>query len=79
MSLVMTFLAIIAAWAAVAVAMLWGLLRVIHRHQEHHLRSAAQCFKEGVSHRHVRLKLALQSPETAVTDCHVHRLGERIG
>ena len=33
MSLAMTIFSMIAAWMAIALAMLWGLLRIVRRHQ----------------------------------------------
>jgi hypothetical protein len=32
MSLVMTIFSMIAAWMAIAIAMLWGVLRIVRRH-----------------------------------------------
>lgn len=32
MNLAMTLFSLIAAWMAVALAMLWGVLRILHRH-----------------------------------------------
>jgi hypothetical protein len=36
MSLGMTLVMLIAAWLAVAGAMLWGVMRISRRHQPHH-------------------------------------------
>ena len=35
MSLAMTLFSLIAAWFAIALAMLWGVLRIARRHQPH--------------------------------------------
>jgi membrane glycosyltransferase len=35
MSLAMTLFSLIAAWFAIAFAMLWGVLRIARRHQPH--------------------------------------------
>lgn len=35
MSLAMTLFSMIAAWMAIAMAMLWGVLRIARRHQPH--------------------------------------------
>lgn len=35
MSLAMTIFSMIATWMAVAIAMLWGVLRIARRHQPH--------------------------------------------
>lgn len=35
MSLAMTLFSLIAAWFAIALATLWGLLRIARRHQPH--------------------------------------------
>jgi hypothetical protein len=36
MSLEMTIVMLIAAWLAVATAMLWGVMRISRRHHHHH-------------------------------------------
>ncbi|HDS1735228.1 hypothetical protein [Pseudomonas sp. BP8] len=37
MSLTMAILMLVGMWISVAAAMLWGVLRIVRRHSQHHL------------------------------------------
>jgi len=37
MSLTMAILMLVGMWLSVAAAMLWGVLRIVRRHSQHHL------------------------------------------
>ncbi|MFJ4456084.1 hypothetical protein ACIP1G_19660 [Pseudomonas sp. NPDC089392] len=37
MSLTMAILMLVGMWLSVAAAMLWGVLRILRRHSQHHL------------------------------------------
>jgi ABC-type nickel/cobalt efflux system permease component RcnA len=55
MSLEMTIVMLIAAWLAVAAAMLWGVMRISRRHHHHHRSvepAPAKPHKHGKRHPH---------------------------